>query len=72
MSRYVVEWHEVDKLDVRSEDVHTDREPSERLFAGILAARHGLLVGEVKVYMWLLQDEPRSSLNGRWGSFFRN
>ena len=72
MSRYIVEWHEAGEYEARSDSVEIDQEPGERLFAATLAGRYGLEVSDVKIYMWLLQNEPRNPLTGRWGSIFKN
>ena len=72
MSRYIVEWHVAGSNDVRSDSVNLDDDPSDTRFQRVLASMYKLATSEVCVYMYLLQDEPRTPLNGRWGSFFKN
>lgn len=73
MSRYIVEWHVKGDIEVRSDSVEVDNhQVDDGVFRNIIAHEYGMPVSDVVIYMSLLQDEPRSPLNGRWGSFFKN
>lgn len=73
MSVYVVEWHVVGDIEVRSDSVETDEhQVDDGVFRNILAKEYGIPAKDIVIYMTLLQNEPRSPLNGRWGSFFKN
>lgn len=72
MSVYVVEWYDPRDPVSRESVVETDGLPSAALFKAVISQRTGVPEGSISVSDWLLQNEPRGGLNGRWGNVFRN